>query len=303
MITVYYSLVCDEDCTHEAQWARSVTSLRRHNRTVSVVLCLWGPARPHTIETAARCGVRILHLDPYPTAFGDVPDHWRATLATYPTMHKLPALLQLLTEVPSERYVYLDCDTYLYGDVTAVGHGPDLDWVAREEPGTRRSRHGYDPAYLDEDALLRLAEAEGLVAVPPYNTGVFVLDSAVARTLVSLLDDFVWYAWRLLLGAALWRPQLFADPGTAARITGSSARSERSRALPYPSSNLWIFEQIATWLVLGRVPGVRHATLPRSQVVQSDEFLTEPPGYIVAHYFSVLQDRFVDHLIATGAPA
>ena len=36
--------------------------------------------------------------------------------------------------------------------------------------------------------------------MPAYNTGVVILGAALARVLVTLLDDFIWYAWRLLWG-------------------------------------------------------------------------------------------------------
>lgn len=301
MTIVYYSLTADADGTHERQWARSVTTLRRHNADVPVVLCLWGPARRATVETAARCDVRIAQLGPYAGAFAELPMHWRSALAAFPTMHKLPSLQHMHDSSPADRYVYLDCDTYLYGDVVTLAELHPVDWVAREEPCTRRSPFGYDPAYLDEDAFSGLAAAEGVVAVAPYNTGVFVLSHQAARTLLAVLEDFFWYAWRLLLGAALQRPHLFGDVATVRAIVDSAAPREHALALPYPSTNLWIVEQIATWLALGRVPGLSHTAFSTRQVVQSNEFLTEPPGYLAAHYFSSLADHFDAHLATSGA--
>ena len=60
MVVIYYSLLADADGTCERQWARSVQSLRKYNRDVAVVLCLYGSARRETLGgccSASACGV------------------------------------------------------------------------------------------------------------------------------------------------------------------------------------------------------------------------------------------------------
>src|SRR5712692_9913877 len=117
MIAAYYSLATDPSGTRERQWALSVESLRRYNQDVSVVLCQYGGARPEVIETASRAGVEIIPMGEFTDALGDIPPHWRSALATIPTLHKLLSLRRLLAAESLTRLIYLDCDTYFFGDV------------------------------------------------------------------------------------------------------------------------------------------------------------------------------------------
>ena len=297
MITVYYSLTADSDGTRERQWARSVDSLRRHNTDVSVVLCLYGGARAETLDVASRAGVRIEPMGEYGDALGDIPAHWRNTLIINPTLHKLLSLRSLAASESLTRLIYLDCDTYCFADIASLAARYEhCDWYAREEPLTLRSEEGYDWTYINEDALAEIARAEGLTPIPPYNTGVMMLSADLARTLVTLLDDFVWYAWRLLHGACLWRPDLVGDEVLTEFVRAVPGESERRIALPYPASSIWIVEEIATWLTLGRIPGLTHDVLRRPDVTQNGEYARHRDGLIVAHYFTSGEREFFAHL-------
>jgi hypothetical protein len=294
MLRVYYSLVPDADGARERQWVRSVGSLRRHNPEVEVALCLYGQPRPSTLHTAARAGVHVVHLGDFTSCFGDVPEHWRAALKAYPTLHKLPSLWAVGIDSGVSRLLYLDCDTYVAGDLTALAERhSSCEWYAREEPNSRRSQTPYLADYVDEDELRRLTQGEGLVTIPPYNTGVMLFDAAVARTLVSLLDELVWYAWRLLLGMCLWRPELVGRPRLADSVRSRASAGERRLAMPYPSGNGWIVEQVATWLTLGRIPGLTHDVLNRGDVAQGGESIEDNLEAVVTHYFSSSEDKFV----------
>jgi hypothetical protein len=206
MRVVYYSLVCDPAGRYERQWARSVGSLRRHDHETEVVLCLWGDATSDTLNLLRELDVQLMPMGPYRAAFEDIPAHWAQALSWFPTLHKLMSL-PAVCKLASESLIFLDCDTFLRGDIRTLAtlYG-GRDWCAREEPNSTRSAYGYDRDYLDESVLRALALAEGLVPIPPYNTGVFLLSLGAADQLAALLDDFLWYAWRLLLGACLWRP-------------------------------------------------------------------------------------------------
>ena len=299
MTAVYYSLACDAEGVRERQWARGVRSLRWHNEEIDVVLCLYGGAGQETLELARSARVHVEPMGEYPDAFGDVPAHWRAALSTYPPLHKLLSLRRIVSMRP-DRVLYLDCDTYCFGDVAQlVDRHSGCEWYAREEPGSSRSHYGYDASYIDELALGTIARSEGLVSIPPYNTGVFTLSGELAGTLAELRDDFVWYAWRLLLGACLWRPELVADPALVSFVRERSGPAERRLALPFPSRNGWIVEELATWLTLGRVPGMTHDVLRRCDVVQNGEY-ADSDEYLLAHYFTAGEAQFFARLDATG---
>lgn len=291
---MYYSLTADAEGVRERQWARSVRSLRRHNADIPVVLCLYGSARAATLEVARQAGVHVEPLGEYPAAFGDIPDHWRAALSSHPTLHKLLSVRSLAS--CGTPLVYLDCDTYFFGDIARlVAQYGGWDFCARKEPLTLRSAEGRDWTYIDAQALTGLALAEGLVVIPAYNTGVMLLSAALTRTLVTLLDDFIWYAWRLLLGACLWRPDLVGDDGLVGMVRDRTGPAEHRLALPYPAASIWILEQIATWLTLGRVPGLAHDVFHRGDVAQNGECRAtdgDRSGRILAHYFTSGEARF-----------
>lgn len=134
MIVIYYSLLADADGTCERQWARSVQSLRKYNRDVTVVLCLYGIARRETFAAADREGVHVRPMGEFADALGDVPRHWRDALSAVPTLHKLLSLRNLVDTNSLSRLVYLDCDTFCFGDVADLAaRYTGCDWYAREE--------------------------------------------------------------------------------------------------------------------------------------------------------------------------
>ena len=71
-------------------------------------------------------------------------------------------------------------------------------------------------------------------------------------------------------------------------------RSPGEAALPYPSSNWWIVEEIATLLTLGGLSGLTYDVLRRADVAQNGEFNgadgCSPPTLV--HYFSHLEEEF-----------
>ena len=297
MTTVFYSLLPDGAEAYQQRWIRSVSSLRRHSESVPVVVCVYGAIPAVVAHVAAELGVEVVESGEYQRLFSEVPARWHAALAANPTLHKLASLRALARDGRPGPFLYLDCDTHLAGDVAALAAvEPSLDWLAREEPCTRRSRHGYNRNWIDEDQLAEVAAQEGLVFVPPYNCGVFRVSEPLARLLGGLFDDFLWYVWRLLVGAVACGPGELPDTTWLIPVEPVLVDADRLSALRYPAGTLWMVEPLATWLLLGRVPGLAHGTFAPAEVAQSDEYRSLAPGSIVTHYFSVHEAAFYDHL-------
>jgi hypothetical protein len=197
------------------------------------------------------------------------PRTWRP-LAAYPVLHKWLSLSRL-PRTGITQLLYVDCDTFFAGDVAALfDRYAAHDWYAREEPCTARSPWGARPGYFDESAFGRLAAALRASVVPPYNLGVCLMNNGVWRGIARRQATLLSLVYRLL-------PGLAGRPG----------------ALPYPSSNPWIVEQVAMWLVLGTIPRFSHGLFSWRDVLQGEEFESYAPAAAgtVCHYFSKHQDR------------
>jgi hypothetical protein len=297
MRLVYYSLAAVGNRACERQWVQSIRSLRRHNRGIWVYLVVWGTPHADTLAEAARLGVRVINAGAYDRGFAHLPAAWAEILGHNPTLHKILSLRHCPTE-GVDQVLYLDCDTFFFGDVDALF---DLyrgrHFLAREEPGSRRSHYGYNAGYIDEDALAGLARREGRVPVPPYNTGIFLMNGGLWNHLRALADEFLVCAWRLMVGLR-FASLLGASPDdtVVCLLDRHVTDEDRRRHLAYPSSNAWIVEEIALWLTLGRVAGLTHDVFHRTHVIQNGEVLALAPRSgplpIVAHYFSGWEERF-----------
>jgi hypothetical protein len=298
MRLVYYSLAAVGNLACERRWIHSIRSLRRYNREIPVYLVAYGTPHPESFAEAARLRVQVIDGGAYAKAFSHVPVPWAAVLTHNPTLHKVLALRLCPTEAASQ-VLYLDSDTFFFGDVGALfdrygGH----HFVAREEPGSRRSHYGYDPSYIDEGVLGDLASQEGLRPVPPYNTGVFLMNGGLWHHLGALSDTFLIFAWRLTVGLRLASP-LGASPDNeiAWLLDRSMTEEDQRRRLVYPSSNAWIVEEVALWLTLGQIPGLTHSVFQLAHVMQNGEFWAlrrgSNPLPVVAHYFSGLEEPFL----------
>lgn len=295
---MYYSLANFPHDSREHQWIQSIRSLRLYNRSIPVWMFLFNGASNELLREAERWNVHV-HL------CGDFEEFLRqahprgAVLAHYPTFHKflvLPNLVwsskpQALTQV-----LYLDCDTFFFDDVDLLfdQHAAE-DLCAREEPTSLRSELGYDPKHVDERLLGSIASGEGLRYIPPFNSGVCLLNHGIWRSLAGVRDSYLALAWRLLCGREVNRHGKVKDPVVRQAVMDAMTDSDRGQALVYPSANDWIIEQIALWLALGRLPDFSLGTLSAAQVAQGGEFetiRTSDRRCILAHYFTGAEKHF-----------
>ena len=132
----------------------------------------------------------------------------------------------------------------------------------------------------------------------PYNIGVSMLNHGLWSELAKRIEKFLGYVFRFAASMARnpeTREQLWSALAEVVMI--DLLEEPDVSELPFPSSNLWIIEQVALWLTLGDIPGLTHGHLSREHVLQG----TEPDEYgtkVVHHYFGVDKTAF---LLAKGA--
>lgn len=309
---VYYSLTLPPgEVRPDLVWqlAASVRTLRAHNTEVPIVLFVHGGAS-ELAEVCARHGVALVEQGPYERRLAELcPAGWQA-LARYPLLHKF-LNFGVLAELDCAQVLYCDCDTIFFDDVERLfDRYARADLAAREEALSRRSPFGYDPGFVDEELLARIAAHEGLEFVPPFNLGVVLFGNGVASRLAGLEPLFVSYAWRLAtwmgrhpaVGAAAAYGE-FAGAADARALAGAE---DRARALPFPSHNRWILDEVALWLSLGAVPGLRSADFHPADVAQNGEFAASDPvaaGWVLCHYYSQNMGRIEAWLRRSEATA
>jgi hypothetical protein len=301
---VYYSLAVSQEGRPERQWGISVRSLRRHNKSIPIYLFVYGAETPASVrEVAAHGNVTVCELGRYDAYLKRISPHG-SMLALSPLLHKILSLRHLPDRELSQ-VLYLDCDTFFLDDVEKLfDRYGSCDWYAREEPCTSRSRSGADPLHVDEDALRRIARAEGLRPIAPFNSGVWLLNNASWRSLDRLGTTFLDVVWRLVLGWDQKTADLHSamELRIAAALADAAAALDRSRALPYPAGSLWMVDQIALWLLLGGLP-LSGGLLDEHDVPQGDDALdavANGRGWIVAHYFRVLENAFFEVMGSPG---
>ena len=295
MRLVYYSLAGIPGESREQQWIQSIRSLRKHNRSIAVWLFLFDDASQELLREAGRQDVHVQHLGRYEEFLR--PAHPRASiLALYPTLHKFMVPSKLPLEAVTQ-LLYLDCDTYFFDDVSLLfDHYAEHDWYAREEPRSRRSPHAYDPKHVDELLLDYIARKEGLRPVKPFNSGVCLMNHGFWGRLEGMRESYLGFVWRLLCGRELRGNECgFDNPRVRPAVLEAINDSDCSNALPYPSANSWIVEQIALWLALGQFPNFSLGTFSPADVCQGGEFetmLASGRRCVLAHYFSGCEEEF-----------
>jgi hypothetical protein len=309
MKLVYYSLANFPHDSRERQWIQSIRSLRLHNRSIPVWLFLFNDAGNGLLNEAERHNVHVHFAGNY-AEFLKRAHAKGSVLALYPTFHKFLVLPNLvLPNLPLQaltQALYLDCDTFFFDDVNLLfDQCTEHDLYAREEPSSQRSPHGYNPNHIDEGLLKDIARREGLHAILPFNSGVCLLNHGIWHKLAGMRGSYLDLAWRLLCG---WQEGSYKETTHEMRVQDTVRDAmtdvDRSRALPYPSANYWIVEQIALWLALGVLPEFSLGTLPAAQVLQGVEFedaIQSHQQCVLAHYFTGAEEEFFSRVSAIAA--
>jgi hypothetical protein len=276
-----------------AQLNASAGTLRAHNADIPVVLFLYGSPTADLVAVCRAHDVMVHLQGPYEQRLaGLCPAGWPA-LARYPLLHRFLNFRELVA-AGVRQALYLDCDTIFFDDVAVLFDAYTGAHVfGREEVHTSRSRHGCDRSFVDEPLLARLAVVEGAVAIPPFNLGVVLFNHGVLEALAALEPLFVDYAWRFVLWTAQ-HPATGPAAGFGEFLGAAEARAlatpaQFARALPYPSVNRWILDEVALWLTLGHIPGLRTADFDRRHVAENGEFEAGDPasaGWVLCHYYS-----------------
>lgn len=243
----------------EAIWrfAGSVSTLRAHNRELPVVLFVFGVVPAELTTICDVHGVELHPLEPFGTRLAELSPAGWSVFVGEPLLARLLVFRELVELAPAQ---VLLCDQHAVvdGDVADLfdlGHGADL--VAGEEPHSARSGHHVDRRLLDEPLLTRLAAQEGVPVVPPFDPGVVLLNNELWSRLAALQQRLVDYAWRLAVGASL-QPEQPGPPAPGIDLAAMRATDDDVlRALPFPSVDRGLLVEVAWWLTLGHVDGLR----------------------------------------------
>jgi hypothetical protein len=297
---VYYSVTLPRaDPRPDLLWQLDVSlaSLRARNRSVAVALFVHGALPRELAGIAARHDVMVHGQPPYEARLARLCPRGWPVLSRYPLLHKFLNFAEISAWGPSQ-VLFLDCDTVFLGDVGELfARYRDADCYAREEVSCRRSRVGYDRGYLDEEALAAIGRVEGVRVPAPFNLGVVLFNNGCWRRLADLEPVLVSYAWRF----AVWLALHPASGRSAAygeglgidllrrRFAELVDPAELARALPYPSANRWLLDELALWLTMGHLVPLRTADFSPHDVAQDGEFLADGspvPDWILCHYYS-----------------
>ena len=300
MRIVTYSLSANhpsQTTAYHEQLRHSVKSLRTYNSVVPVHVFLYGEHPPDFIGELERETVTVHLMGSYLDAIRRLRPRAFRSLVRYPVLHKWMNFHKLAPLSPSQ-ILQIDCDTFFFDDVEILFERySDCHFYGREEPSSKASHFGYDPNYLDEDKLFDLARRERALPMNPCNVGVSVLNHGIWNEVAKRTEMFLNYVFRFI--ACLGR-----NPQTVGKLWHELAEvvmldlieQPFTEDLPFPSSNIWILEQVSFWLTLGHVPGLTHGYLSRDLVIQGNEQNEDCKTKVVHHYFGVDKIAFLSAL-------
>lgn len=298
MRVITYSLsstLPQQTTDYHVQLGHSVKSLRRYNRVVPVHVFLYGEHPLGFINELEREAVTVHLMGSYLDAIRRLRPRAFRTVERYPVLHKWMNFHKLAPFSPSQ-VMQIDCDTFFFDDVDILFERyADCHFYGREEPMSKASHYAYDPNYLDEDKLFALARKERALPVNPSNIGVSVLNHGLWSEVAKRTEMFLNYAFRFI--ACLGRnPQTVNQlwPELAEVVMLDLIEQPEAQDLPFPSSNLWILDQVSLWLTMGHVPGFTQGYLSRDHVLQGGEDNENGTAKVVHHYFGLDKTAFLN---------
>lgn len=299
MNAVFYSLAFRGSQIAHVQLIRSIQSIRHFDRDVPVFVFLLGDPPQGFVEALGRLDAKVKRLGGYLEYISRQEPDRAELIALDPKLHRW-----LVLEEPElkacTRLLYVDSDTFFFASPARLFDRYRIfDLYAREEPFCRRSILGYDPSYVDEEQIAKLREREGVAPVPPFNTGVCIftreMADAISLVLPRYFDNlFRFFSWFYLNPL----PERAGDSSTGA-VYDPRFRPSADLALPYPSNNRWIVDQVAMWLALGKFSDFSYGDLKPSDVWQGAEYhkmFAIAPLPILCHYYGSNTNSFFSHL-------
>jgi len=285
----------------------SWTTLRQFNRTLPVVLFMHGQVPEPVARLSRSLDIMVDEGPTYRERLAASCPVGAEALGTYPTLHKFLNFARIGGS-GARQVLCCDCDTIFAGDVDDLfeGYATAADVVGREEMRTRRSPYGYDPSFIDEDAVAALGVATASAPLPPFNLGAVLLNDLDWSVLAAAQERFIDFAWRFVTWMALHpvgADSKFAEFDGVALALRDMTGHDVSRQLPYPSTNRWILDEVCLWLALGQVGKLSYADFSPFDVAQNGEFVNSrpgAPGWTMCHYFSSSLD-VVEQWLASAA--
>ena len=279
------------------QLSASIASLRRFNNDIPVYVFACGLPAGSTRYLPADPQTHVIHMADYNSLLRAYCGERADVFALYPVLHRW-LVLKEFAHSGYDALLYLDNDTYFFSDPALLfAQYGTSDWYAREEPFSTRSHLGYRSEYVDETALESVAKQLCSRLMPTMNLGVILMNHrSWERVTSEVLNDFFDYMWRFWEWLVYHpRPQILTDPRIQPVIAEVAKRGllcDPEAALPYPSSNGWIVDQLSMLLAVGRVSRWSCGLLSPFHAMQGYEFANPPTNSakpseaVLCHYFT-----------------
>lgn len=198
-------------------------------------------------------------------------------LKNYPILHKFLFLLQFNQLQPAQ-VLYVDTDTLFFEDpVRLFEQCRRHDIYARLEYYTAPTDVHKRPGYFQPEVYAELAASLGSQVITPFNTGVMLLNHRIWERFRAESRNYLEYVLRLSPVEDALGPMPGFSP------------------LPNPTSNLWIRDQVAFWLAMGRIRNFSFSPLSHAQLLMGAEEIHNPNQFtrpILSHYFSQNTEKY-----------